>query len=659
MQRRDGQQQTVMSTPVHCQGPRRDYSLEATLHGLVEVQVARIPDAIAIIDAGRKLSYRELDQQASALASILRQRGVTCNQPVAVLLEASAALPVALLGILKAGGGYLALDPSWPPTRLHGVMTDSQVTMLISASKHASLLEQTSIDCVWIDAFQTDQDDCSFTSFSEAAESVPAGSLAYVLYTSGTTGSPKGVMISHGAATNRLFGMQEIYRLSRTDVVLQKTPISFDVSVWEIFWTLMAGAKMVIPPPNDRRDVGNLINLIKAEGVTTLHFTPPALDVFLQFSDAKDCTSIRHVFCGGQSLTTKLQTHFYEVLDAELHHLYGPTETTIDVTSWACQRNSSRLTVPIGKPVPNVCIYVLDPERHPVNTGEKGEIYIGGRQVASGYLNRPDLTQERFIPNPFSHDADARLYRTGDFGRWLSDGSLEFLGRIDHQIKLRGYRIELGEIETTLGQHPQIRQCAVLLLHRSGSSELAAFYSSSETDETTTELREFLSRSLPEFMIPAHFIRLRKLPLTRHGKIDRERLAREADSADYRRSDCAAGVIPNRTITATETRLITIWNELLSSPISQVTDDFFLHGGDSLMVNRASIRIEQQFGVRIHLSQFFEATTVEKLARLIEDQQADCQTIYSHKSDSESRIEEKREQGTDIPKATAIDFQLP
>jgi pristinamycin I synthase-3/4 len=436
-----------------------DYPDAACVHHLVEAQATRTPTAVAVEFEGESLTYRELNERANQLAHHLRTLAIGPEVLVGIATERSLEMVVGLLGILKAGGAYVPLDPGYPRERLAYMLADSGVAVLLTQQRLVAQLpeHQAKVVCLddhWAEIARQPQENL-------ASETGP-DNLAYVIYTSGSTGKPKGAMNHHRGVCNRLLWMQEEYRLNESDRVLQKTPFSFDVSVWEFFWPLITGARLVVARPDGHKDPAYLVDLIDSAGITTLHFVPPMLQVFLESVGPEHCRKLRRVICSGEALPYDLQERFFSRLDAELHNLYGPTEAAVDVTYWACRRGSSSRTVPIGRPVANTRIYILDDHRQPVPMGVGGELYIGGVQVGRGYLGRPELTAERFIRDPFSADPGARLYRTGDLSRWLPDGTIEYLGRIDHQVKIRGFRIELGEIEATLARHPEVREAVVI-----------------------------------------------------------------------------------------------------------------------------------------------------------------------------------------------------
>ncbi|MBF3825779.1 amino acid adenylation domain-containing protein, partial [Burkholderia pseudomallei] len=441
----------------------RDYPIEQCIHQLFEAQVDRKPEAIALTFDGQRLGYAELNARANRLAHYLQERGVGPDRLVALCAERGIEMVVGLLAILKAGGAYVPLDPSHPPERLRRMLDDTNpVAVLVDDIGADALASFESHVAARSPRVHLSRDIAQWRACSPANPPTPreraARRLAYVIYTSGSSGEPKGVMNEHRGVVNRLWWMQQTYALDERDAVLQKTPFSFDVSVWEFFWPLMSGARLVIAKPEGHKDPAYLSELIDRERVTTLHFVPSMLQAFLEDEGAaRGCGSVKRVMCSGEALPPSLVKRFYRCLpDARLHNLYGPTEAAVDVTAWACDAEEGGASVPIGWPIANTRIYVLDGHGQPVPRGVAGELYIGGVQVARGYLNRPELTRERFVDDPFV--AGGRLYKTGDLARWRTDGSLEYLGRNDFQVKIRGFRIELGEIEAQLAKVAGVRE---------------------------------------------------------------------------------------------------------------------------------------------------------------------------------------------------------
>ena len=588
----------------------RDYPREATLVSLFEQQAAATPSAIAVAFEADQLTYAELNSRANQLARYLQKHGVAPDAPVGVCLERSLDLVVALLGILKAGGAYVPLDPEYPAERLAHMLEDARVNLLISQPELASSLPQHSALTL---VLQEEHAAIVLLDDSNLPATAKPDNLAYIIFTSGSTGRPKGVMNEHHGICNRLLWMQEEYRLTTADRVLQKTPFSFDVSVWEFFWPLISGARLVLAAPGGHRDTGYLARLIADTGITTLHFVPPMLQVFLQDPHAATCTSIRRVICSGEALPYELQERFFETFSAELHNLYGPTEAAVDVTYWACQRDTADRTVPIGRPVANTLLYIVDAggKRTPIDV--PGELWIGGEQVARGYINRPELTAASFIRDPFSTTPGARVYRTGDLVRWRADGAVEFLGRIDHQVKLRGFRIELGEIEAQLDALPGIGQSVVLLREDvPGLRQLVAYVITTDGQTADAEqIRSALGKELPDYMVPAAIITMERFPLSPNGKLDRKALP--APEAATSSSVYTAPESP------VEKQLATMWAELLGAERVGIHDDFFALGGHSLVAMQLVSRIMTAMHVELPLDALFNAPTIAGLARQIDE----------------------------------------
>jgi amino acid adenylation domain-containing protein len=574
---------------------KRDYAPKRLLHELIEAQVARTPDSIAVIFEDECLTYAELDERANELAVELRHRGVGPDGIVAVCMERSVELVVALLGVLKAGGAYLPLDPSYPRERLRFMLEDSQPVVL---------LKQTDAICV--------EEVVSGKGAKEQRErSVSPKNLAYVIYTSGSTGKPKGAMNTHEGIVNRLLWMQDRYQLTSSDCVLQKTPFSFDVSVWEFFWPLLTGAKLVLAKPGGHQDPAYLAELIEREQVTTIHFVPSMLQAFLTGAAMNRCQSLERVICSGEALSYELQESFHQLLDAELHNLYGPTEASVDVTHWTCERNSQRAIVPIGRPITNTEIYIVDSMGQPVPAGVAGELLIGGLGLGRGYLNRPDLTAERFQPHPFATTPGARLYRSGDLARYQADGQIEYLGRLDQQVKLRGFRIELGEIEAALSAHSAVRTCVVTTYEVTPGDPRLIAYVVHKNETTAEDLRHHLQQRLPEYMVPAFFIRLDQIPHLPNGKIDRRSLPAPTN---LRPELAREFVAPRNEI---EAEVAEIWAAVLRLERVGIHDNFFELGGHSLLATQIVARINQSFPIDFPLRQMFETPTVDAMAQCL------------------------------------------
>ncbi|MEV6714689.1 amino acid adenylation domain-containing protein [Lentzea sp. NPDC051208] len=560
----------------------------ATLTELLSAQAARTPDTVAVRFAGRSLTYAELDAESNRLAHELTALGVGPESVVAVCLPRSAGLVTALVGVLKAGGAYLPLDPGYPADRLAHMLADSGARVLVADAvrddvEHTVLIGQ----------------DRSSLPATAPAPAITQDNAAYVIYTSGSTGKPKGVLVPHRGIVNRLLWMQDEYGLDGTDRVLQKTPYSFDVSVWEFFWPLITGATLVVAAPGGHRDPAYLADLIRAEGVTTLHFVPSMLRAFLA-DEIGELPSLRRMMCSGEALPADLVTGVAELIGCPLHNLYGPTEAAVDVTYTPCTPGEP---VTIGWPVANTRTYVVDADLRPVPLGTPGELVLAGVQLARGYLAKPALTAERFVPDPFAAEAGGRLYRTGDLVRQRADGAVEYLGRLDHQVKVRGHRVELGEIEAVLTEHPDVADAAVAVR----DEQLVAYVvGTADTDA----LRAHLAARLPEHMMPAHWTAMAALPLTASGKTDRGALP----APERGRATGQEFVAPR---TELETTVATALAGALGIEAVGVHDSFFQLGGDSMRAIRA-VGLLRSAGITVSVQDMFTHQSTAALVALVE-----------------------------------------
>jgi amino acid adenylation domain-containing protein/non-ribosomal peptide synthase protein (TIGR01720 family) len=589
----------------------RDYGREQCLHERFEAQVERAPEAVALVYEGRQMSYGELNRRANQLGHYLQGAGVGAEVLVGIMLERSLELVVGLLGVLKAGGAYVPLDPGYPGERLRLMLADAGVAVVLTQEAGGAAVVGSEVRVV---SLGSEWEEIGQQSSENLQAAVAVENLAYVIYTSGSTGTPKGAMNTHRAIGNRLQWMQQRYGLGAADRVLQKTPLSFDVSVWEFFWTLLNGARLVLARAGGHQDAGYLLQLIEQEQISTLHFVPAMLQQFLgQSGVAAQCGSVRQVMCSGEALSLELQERYFAVLGAALHNLYGPTEAAVDVTSWECERGGAAGTsVPIGRAIGNVEVYVLDEQLGLAPVGVVGQLYLGGACVGRGYVRQAELTAERFIPHPYSAAGGARLYRTGDLGRYRADGNLEYVGRADQQVKLRGYRIELGEIEAVLSQHEAVREVVVVVQVEAGAAgeqqRLVAYVvTGREPSPTTSELREYLQQHLPAYMLPAAFVFLPALPLTANGKLDRSALP----APDHSRPQLDVALVFAQT--PVEQRLVAIWREFLGLEQVGIHDNFFELGGDSILSIQVVARANQD-GMHLTPSQLFEYQTIAELA---------------------------------------------
>jgi amino acid adenylation domain-containing protein len=639
---------------------------EGCLHELFAAQAERTPEAEAAVYEGTSLTYRELDRRANQLARHLRRLGVGPESLVGVAVERSLELVVGLLGVLKAGGAYLPLDPSYPADRLAFMVDDARVPVLLTQERLRGGLPAGGARVLCLDS--------GWGAVAAERDTRPAGvatpeNLAYAIYTSGSTGRPKGSMIAHRGIVNRLRWMQAEYGLTPGEGVLQKTPASFDVSVWEFFWPLLTGARLVLARPGGHQDSAYLAGLIAAERITTVHFVPSMLQVFLAEPRAVECTGLRRVIASGEALPRELAERFSELLGwAELHNLYGPTEASVDVTAWAWSRmpgGASRSGasesrpfgvppaegeetlaaeaaalprgdaggraplrplrarprqapgdgrgVPIGRPIDNIAIRLLDRfGGEPVPIGVAGHLHIGGIGLARGYLGRPEMTAERFVPDPFGAPG-GRLYATGDLARLRNDGAIEFLGRIDHQVKIRGFRIELGEIEAALNGHPAVRETVVLARRSAedGPRRLVAYWVGRGEKAEAEELRAFLAARLPEHMVPSAFVALDAFPLGPSGKVDRQALPAPAEE----RGEEMEWTSPR---TPLEARLAAMWSEQLGVARVGAHDGFFALGGDSIQGALFVNRLQRELDAIVYVMALFDHPTVARFAAYLQ-----------------------------------------
>ncbi|MFB6367572.1 amino acid adenylation domain-containing protein [Paenibacillus elgii] len=578
-----------------------------TIHGLFEAQCELTPDRTAVLWEGAAMTYRELNRRANQLARTLRAKGVQREAAVGLLIERSPEMFISVLAILKAGGAYLPLNAGHPQERIEYMLADAGVRWIITDIQGGGAFagQYETIDVHDADSYA----ECG----DNPDEACGPEQLAYIIYTSGSTGQPKGVMVEHRSVMNRLNWMQEAYRLHENDTILQKTPLTFDVSVWELFWWFFAGAKVCLLPPGAEKNPDAIVDIVEQKRVTVMHFVPSMLVAFLHYveesAEVDRLGSLKRVMVSGEALTEAHVHKFNETLHAaggtELTNLYGPTEATVDVTYYDCPPGEAIRRVPIGKPIDNTRIYIVHHDRlQPV--GVPGELYIAGANLARGYRNREALTAEKFIPG--LPGLSERLYRTGDLARWMPDGSIEYLGRLDHQVKIRGFRIELEEIESALHGHEKLQGAVVSVREEGGDKKLAAYVKAAQ-EVSAAELRSYLSRKLPEYMVPAEFVLVEEIPLNPSGKADRKRL----HALEGKR--LAAETAFKEPATGPEKVIADIWKEVLQVKTVGIHDNFFDLNGTSLDVIKVTSKLKKAFNKEFEVVSMFMYPTIAQFSK--------------------------------------------
>jgi amino acid adenylation domain-containing protein/non-ribosomal peptide synthase protein (TIGR01720 family) len=590
-----------------------EYRNDSTIHQLFEEQAQRRPDQVAVVYQREHLTYNQLDARAGWLARILRGKGVSAEVIVGIKLYRSVEMMLGILGVLKAGGAYLPIDPGYPEERIEYMLKDSRVRILLRRLNKLSKLNE-EMETIEIPEI----DEKSLTQFIQTAKLTQLSQpqhLAYVIYTSGSTGKPKGVTIEHHSVINRLNWMQRYYSLNCSDTILQKTPYTFDVSVWELLWWGIEGARICFLEPGGEKDPEIIIDAVYKEKITVMHFVPSMLNVILstlRSSDIKKMSSLKQVFASGEALTVEQVNKFNQLLfqtnSTRLANLYGPTEATIDVSYFDCAGIKNFKEIPIGKPIDNIRLYITDEENRLQPVGIPGELCISGVGVARGYLNKPELTAEKFITDPFF--PGNIMYKTGDISSWTCDGELRFRGRRDLQVKIRGVRIEIGEIENQLLRIDRVKELVVDIKEsESGDKYLCAFVVAKEGDsgpELDTYLRDSLKRTLPEHMIPAYFVRIDKLPLTANGKLNRKALPAPKTAAE-------TGYIPPAN--EIQEKIAKTWQQVVEHEKIGIRDNFFKVGGDSINAITLISTLNAQFNTHLAVADLYKHQTIEEFSK--------------------------------------------
>jgi amino acid adenylation domain-containing protein len=605
------------------------------IHELFEGQVRFNPDATAVVYEGKSLTYAELNKRANQLAWYLRGRGVGPDQLVGICVERSLEMVVGLLGIIKAGGAYVPLDPAYPRERLQYMLKDAAPKVLLIQERLRRRVADTAAEVIALDNDWSDIGKSIASNLALRPLGLSSDALAYVIYTSGSTGEPKGVMVEHRNVTRLFTATEQWFRFNERDVWTLFHSVAFDFSVWELWGSLLYGGRLVVVPYITARSPHDFYRLLCDEGVTVLNQTPSAFAqlVEAQAQSAEKQHSLRVVIFGGEALELSTLRPWVERNGAErpqLVNMYGITETTVHVTYRPLIREEieSERSSPIGRPIPDLRVYLLDPRRQPVPIGVTGEIYVGGAGVARGYLNRPELTAERFIEDPFSTDPQERLYKTGDLGRYRADGTLEYLGRNDNQVKIRGYRIELGEIEAALLEHPSVKQAVVLAREdEPGEKRLVAYvvgdrkaaleapFNNDPQMLFIPQLRKYVKDRLPEYMVPSTWMVVEQLPITANGKLDRRALpapqSRPEEMGEY-----------SAPRTPLEKSIADIWMQLLPVDRVGLQDNFFELGGHSLLATRVISRIRALVRVELPMLTLFQAPRLEQFAARVEGERS-------------------------------------
>ena len=586
---------------------KADFPSDKVIHEFFEENAAKYPERVAAIFGNQHVTYLELNEKSNQLARLLRRNGVKSDSIIGIMLERSLEMLIGIMAVEKAGGAYLPIDPHYPKDRINYILEDSGVTLLLSHRKFSSIEVNENINRIFLEDQSLYEGDSS--NLPRLAE---PENLAYVIYTSGSTGKPKGTLIEQHSLVNRLNWMQKRYPIGSDDIILQKTPFTFDVSLWEMFWWSMQGARVCFLDPDAEKDPGMIVKAIEKNAITVMHFVPSMLNSFLEYindtGEVERIASLKQVFASGEALTPAQVRLFKRLLEkkgTKLTNLYGPTEATVDVSYFDCNTTEDLDIIPIGKPIDNIKLYIMDNKMHLQPIGVAGELCIAGEGLARGYLNRPELTDEKFVHNPL--EPNQKLYHTGDLARWREDGNIEYLGRMDFQVKIRGLRIELGEIERVLQEHPAVKECIVTAWEKEPGNMYLVGYVIREkgTNVESGELQAYLEKALPEYMVPRIYVFVDTMPLSANGKVNRKALP--VPVLDSK----TEFVAPRNEV---ENILTNIWSEELGIENVGVNDNFFEIGGHSLLLTRVHSRMNKQFQREFSLIDLFTHSTISALA---------------------------------------------
>lgn len=594
------------------------YENNLCIHSKLEYFAKQTPDQIALSQGNKKLTYKQLNDLSNGLANKFLISGLSTEDYVLVCLERSFELMIAIYGILKAGGVYVPVLPSYPDERKNFIIEDCKPKILITTRDTSFPTDK--IPVIYMEDFLGEKNNNN----APPEATIKSTNLAYLIYTSGTTGTPKGVMIEHHSVMNRIGWMQKAYPIHSSDVLMQKTSIAFDVSVWELFWWSFAGAGLFLLNPGDEKDPKQILKQIGTNKVSVIHFVPSMLNVFISYlkstTDKQYLANLKYIFCSGEALTVQSVKNLWSELhysgsEARIINLYGPTEATVDVTCYECSGFEND-TIPIGRPIDNTQIFIVNESHQILPTGEKGELLITGVNLARGYLNRDELNREKFIYLDIN-GVRLRAYKTGDIAYWDYDCNLIYSGRNDNQIKLRGFRIELGEIESKLRTYSKIKDCAIVANNLNQEDATLVAFCVKQPDNSTSEehINDYLRRYLPDYMVPSQIFFINQIPTTVNGKLDKRALIQIIENGDLKNINSSQNSFSNNI----EQKVYQIWCNLLNKKNISFDSNFFDLGGNSLLIVQMSILLNSEFNLNINVFELFQHTNIIGISTFIKD----------------------------------------